>query len=129
MSSKPRATDTQHAAQNAIDDPEEIARFPDRCSDLMRDLLVALASMPDQPRPLPEIEDAIAGHDGGSPACSAASGICVAPTSPADARIASWTSVTRTRAAGRCGWTTARPTLYAPHHVDSAGVGIDPADV
>ena len=42
-----------------MDDPEEIARFHDRCSDLMRDLLEALASMPDQPRPFPEIEDAI----------------------------------------------------------------------
>ena len=42
-----------------MDDPEEIARFHDRCSDLMRDLLEALASMPDQPRPFPEIEDTI----------------------------------------------------------------------
>jgi hypothetical protein len=42
-----------------MDDPDEIARFHDRCSDLMRDLLEALASMPDQPRPFPEIEDAI----------------------------------------------------------------------
>jgi hypothetical protein len=42
-----------------MDDPEEIARFHDRCSDLMRDLLQALACMPDQPRAFPEIEDAI----------------------------------------------------------------------
>ena len=40
-----------------MDDPGEIAGFHDRCSDLMRDLLEALASMPDEPRPLPEIED------------------------------------------------------------------------
>jgi len=38
-----------------MDDPEEIARFHDRCSDLMRDLLKALACMPDQPRPFPEM--------------------------------------------------------------------------
>ena len=59
MSSTSRATDTQHAAQNAMDDPDEIARFHDRCSDLMRDLLEALAWMPDQARPFPVIEDAI----------------------------------------------------------------------
>jgi len=63
------------------------------------------------------------GHDGGSPACSAASGICAPPGSPADARIASSTRVTRTRAAGRSGWTPSRPTLYAPHHVDNEGAG------
>ena len=37
----------------------EIARFHDRCSDLMRELLVGLADAPDRPRPFPEIEDAI----------------------------------------------------------------------
>jgi len=42
-----------------MDDPDEIARFHDRCSDLMRELLGALARTPDQPRPFPEIEDAI----------------------------------------------------------------------
>jgi hypothetical protein len=40
-------------------DPGEIARFHDRCSDLMRELLDALAAAPDRPRPFPEIEDAI----------------------------------------------------------------------
>ena len=38
-------------------DPGEIARFHDRCSDLMRELLDALAEHPDDPRPFPEIED------------------------------------------------------------------------
>jgi hypothetical protein len=38
-------------------DPGEIARFHDRCSDLMRELLDALAEAPDRPRPFPEIED------------------------------------------------------------------------
>jgi hypothetical protein len=37
----------------------EIARFHDRCSELMRELLDALANAPDQPRPFPEIEDQI----------------------------------------------------------------------
>ena len=49
----------QHAAQNAMDRPGEIARFHDRCSDLMRDLLEALAVAPDRPRSFPEIEDAL----------------------------------------------------------------------
>lgn len=49
----------QHAAQNAMDDPGEIERFYDRCSDLMRELLDALAADPGRPRPFPEIEDAI----------------------------------------------------------------------
>jgi hypothetical protein len=40
-------------------DPGEIARFHDRCSDLMRELLHALAETPDQARPFPQIEDAM----------------------------------------------------------------------
>jgi hypothetical protein len=47
----------EHAPQNAMGDPGEIARFHDRCSDLMRELLDALAEAPDRPRPFPEIED------------------------------------------------------------------------
>jgi hypothetical protein len=47
----------QHAPHNAMRDPEEIARFYDRCSDLMRELLDALAAAPDRPRPFPQIED------------------------------------------------------------------------
>jgi len=49
----------QHAADNALVDADEIARFYDRCSDLMRELLDGLADAPDRPRPFPEIEDAI----------------------------------------------------------------------
>ncbi len=49
----------QHAAQNAMDDPGEITRFHDRCSDLMRELLDALADAPDRPRTFPEIEDTL----------------------------------------------------------------------
>jgi hypothetical protein len=42
-----------------MEDPGEIARFHDRCSDLMRALLDALAEAPGRPRTFPEIEDAL----------------------------------------------------------------------
>ena len=45
--------------ENAMSDPGEIARFYDRCSDLMRELLDGLALAPDTPRPFPAVEDAI----------------------------------------------------------------------
>ena len=45
--------------QNAMDAPDEVARFYDRCSDLMRELLDHLAAGPYRPRPFPEIEDAM----------------------------------------------------------------------
>jgi hypothetical protein len=50
---------SQHAPHNGMAEPDEIARFHDRCSDLMRELLDELAATPDRPRPFPEIEDAI----------------------------------------------------------------------
>jgi hypothetical protein len=50
---------SEHAPANAMVDAGEIARFYDRCSDLMRELLDGLAQAPDRPRPFPEIEDAI----------------------------------------------------------------------
>ena len=40
-------------------DRDDVARFHDRCSDLMRSLLDELATAPDRPRPFPEIEDAL----------------------------------------------------------------------
>jgi hypothetical protein len=49
----------QHAPCNAMDDLDEVARFYDRCSDLMRELLCELARDPDVPRPFPAIEDAL----------------------------------------------------------------------
>jgi hypothetical protein len=49
----------QHAPQNAMSDPGEIARFYDRSSDLMRELLDALAAAPGEPRTFPQIEDAM----------------------------------------------------------------------
>src|SRR4051795_7178407 len=42
-----------------MDDAGEIARFHDRCSELMRALLDELARAPDRPRTFPEIEDAL----------------------------------------------------------------------
>jgi hypothetical protein len=38
-------------------DADDIARFRDCCSDLMRELLDALAAFPDEPRPFPVVED------------------------------------------------------------------------
>jgi len=49
----------EHARHNILGDPPEIERFYDRCSDLMRELLDALAAAPDRPRSFPEIEDSI----------------------------------------------------------------------
>lgn len=49
----------EHAAENAMADPDEIARFYDRCSVLMRVLLDQLAAAPDRPRIFPVIEDAL----------------------------------------------------------------------
>src|SRR4051795_10150104 len=49
----------QHAPENAMTDAGEIAAFHDRCSDLMRALLAELARVPDRPRTLGEVEDAI----------------------------------------------------------------------
>jgi hypothetical protein len=49
----------EHAPHNAMRDPDDIARFRDRASDLIRELLDGLARAPGRPRPFPEIEDAI----------------------------------------------------------------------
>ena len=52
-----RATLIECVAENAMDDPGDIARFYDRVSPLMRELLDHLAQDPGTPRPFPEIED------------------------------------------------------------------------
>ena len=49
----------QHAPQNAMEAPDDIARFHDRCSDLMRELLGELAGTPDRPRAFGQVEDAL----------------------------------------------------------------------
>jgi len=54
-----RARPAEHAPQNAMGEADEIALFYDRCSDLMRELMEALAAAPDRPRPFPQIEDAM----------------------------------------------------------------------
>ena len=40
-------------------DAGEIALFHDRCSGLMRELLSALSDAPGEPRPFPDVEDAL----------------------------------------------------------------------
>jgi hypothetical protein len=49
----------EHAPDNAMTDPGEIARFRDRCSELMGALLDELAATPDRPRTFPEVEEAL----------------------------------------------------------------------
>ena len=49
----------EHAPQNAMTDPGEIARFRDRCSELMGELVDELAASPGTPRTFPEVEDAL----------------------------------------------------------------------
>jgi hypothetical protein len=49
----------QHAPQNAMTGAGEIARFHNRCSELMRELRDALADAPDRRRTFPQIEDAM----------------------------------------------------------------------
>ena len=56
---EPVAPPSEHAPHNALRDADEIARFHDRCSVLMRELLDALAEAPDRPRTFREIEDAL----------------------------------------------------------------------
>jgi hypothetical protein len=57
MASRPSLIEC--VAENAMHEPEEVARFYDRCSDLMRELLDQLAEGPHRPRPFGEIEDAM----------------------------------------------------------------------
>ena len=49
----------EHAPQNVMHDGDDVARFYDRCSDLMRALLDELAARPGRPRTFPDIEDAL----------------------------------------------------------------------
>ena len=50
---------TEHAPHNALSAADDVARFHDRCSELMRELLEHLAETPGQPRPFGEVEDAL----------------------------------------------------------------------
>src|SRR3954453_4799938 len=58
-STSSRATLVECVAENAMDEPGEIAHFYDRVSPLMRELLDYLATHPGIPRPFPDIEDAM----------------------------------------------------------------------
>jgi hypothetical protein len=49
----------EHAPENAMTDADEVARFYDRGSALMRALMGELARLPEEPRPFPAIEDAL----------------------------------------------------------------------
>jgi hypothetical protein len=49
----------EHAPHNAMSDASEIARFRDRCSVFMGELLDELATTPDLTRTFPQVEDAI----------------------------------------------------------------------
>jgi hypothetical protein len=49
----------EHAPHNAMVDPDEIARFRDRCSELMAALLDELATTPDCARTFSEVGDAL----------------------------------------------------------------------
>jgi hypothetical protein len=40
-------------------DADDIARFHDRCSELMRELMHALAAAPGRPRTFPQVEDTL----------------------------------------------------------------------
>lgn len=51
--------DVEHAPGNAMVDVDEIARFRDRCSELMAALLDELSMSPDFPRTFAEVEDAL----------------------------------------------------------------------
>src|SRR4051812_21378589 len=50
----------EHTPHNVMEDADEIARFHDRCSPLMRELLGELAAAPARPRTFPEVERALA---------------------------------------------------------------------
>ena len=49
----------EHARHNAMADPGEIARFRDRCSAFMGELLDELARTPGAARTFPDVEDAL----------------------------------------------------------------------
>lgn len=56
----PPTVPAEHEPGNAMGDPEEIARFYDRGSDLMRELLEALAAAPERLQTFREVEDVLA---------------------------------------------------------------------
>jgi hypothetical protein len=61
LRSNPHETESGYPAEGptVMRDAGEVARFHDCCSDLMRELLAALATYPEEPRPFGEVEDAM----------------------------------------------------------------------
>ena len=82
----------------------DIVRFYDRCSDLMRELLTELAAHPDTPRTFPAIEDALDWPR--RRIASVLGGVSRLRRREFEgrARITSSPRATHRRAAGRCGW-------------------------
>jgi len=54
-----RSAALEHHPDNGMTEADEIARFYDRCSDLMRELLEVLAEAPELPRTFPDVEDSL----------------------------------------------------------------------
>lgn len=92
----------QHAPQNAMEHICEIARFHDRCSGLMLELLHALAATPNQPRTFPEVEDSIGWpHRRIASVLGGVSPTSVTPSSAAVGPTASRTTAARPLVDGR----------------------------
>ena len=97
----------EHAPQNAMAEPGEIARFHDRCSDLMRAARRArpcARASPDVPGDRGRVgwpRRRIALALGGVAACASSTSAAAAPT-------ASTTRAPPRAAAGSCGWTQGR---------------------
>ena len=71
-----RTLPAEHAPQNAMTDADEIARFHDRCSELMRELLAGLAARPAARARSPRSRTRSVGRGGASRRCWAASRAC-----------------------------------------------------
>ena len=124
----------EHAPHNAMESPDEIARFYDRCTDL--DARAARRAWPASRAgrgrsPTSRLRSA--GRGGGSPPYSAARRACACCSSPAGGPTGSWTRRHSPRGAGRCGWTSSRPPrCERPQHdellraASAAPIGVVP---
>ena len=109
-----RAPLVEHAPQNAMDDPDEIERFYDRCSDLMRSSWTAW--------PLRRIDRArfrrsrtrSAGRGAGSRRFSEAFRVCATASSAGAGLTTFRTRARRHPVAGSSGWTALRRTRCGP---------------
>ena len=101
------------AAERDTDGDDEVARFRDRCSDLMGALLDELARTPDGRGSSPRSRPRWAARQRRIASSSAASRTPATPSSAGAVPTASSASATRTPGAGRSGWTGGRPRLCA----------------